>query len=200
MKISESIQKLLPFGYLYLVIMGILKESVFYYKIGINILEYSTIMDILISPIATLTEHPIILIGVIICIVLLYSFVTFLSKHRYNKWVQRLSSLNNIKELNDVEIGNHFKNLSIKFLALGLLSFFLGIGLGNGVGLSKKIMNDKLEYNHKLNYNSGDAEQIYLINSNSLYYFYLTKGSKNVKISPIGAVKNIELTNNKMLK
>jgi hypothetical protein len=46
MTISENTQKLLPFGYLYLVVMGILKESIYYYQIGINILKYSTIMDI----------------------------------------------------------------------------------------------------------------------------------------------------------
>ena len=198
MKISENIQRLLPFGYLYLVIMGILKESVFYYQIGINILKYSTIMDILISPISTLTEHPVVAIAVIIFVTVVHTIMIFLSKQSHKKWVQKLSSLKNNEELNNEEILNHFGNLSIKLIALGLLSFFLGIGLGTGVGLSERIINNKLEYNQKLNFNSGEAEQIYLINTNSVYYFYLTKGNKNIKIAPIGAIKNIELANKKL--
>ncbi|RZK57783.1 MAG: hypothetical protein EOO91_09510 [Pedobacter sp.] len=117
MKFSEDLQKLIPFGYLFLVVMGILKESVIFYQLGINILKYSTLMDILISPIATLTTHP----------------ITF-------------------------------------------------------------------KYNHTLNFSNGGTEQISLINTNTVYYFYVSKGSKTIKIAPIGAIKNIELTNNRMFK
>ena len=62
MKYTEKIQHLLPLGYLYLVIVGILKETAFFYQIGINILKYSSIMDVLMSPIATLTTHPLIFV------------------------------------------------------------------------------------------------------------------------------------------
>lgn len=51
MKSIEKLQNLIPLGYLFLVVMGILKESVYFYQLKINILKYSTIMDILISPI-----------------------------------------------------------------------------------------------------------------------------------------------------
>ena len=45
MKFTENLQKLLPFGYLFLVVLGIIKESVFYHLIGINILKYSKKID-----------------------------------------------------------------------------------------------------------------------------------------------------------
>ena len=48
----EKIKNLLPLGYLYLIILGILKESILYNQLDINILKYSSIMDIMISPIA----------------------------------------------------------------------------------------------------------------------------------------------------
>ncbi|SFC98008.1 hypothetical protein SAMN05421780_1169 [Flexibacter flexilis DSM 6793] len=35
MKEFEKLQSLLPLGYLYLVVLGILKESVFFYQLGI---------------------------------------------------------------------------------------------------------------------------------------------------------------------
>lgn len=200
MKFSEGIQKSLQYGYLFLITIGILKESVKYYQIGISILKYSTITDILISPIADLASHPIILIAVIVLLIFSYATPVYLSKQRHRKWVQKLSGLQNKGELSEEELGNHFTNLFIKIVAMTLLSFFVGIGLGEGAGLSKKIMSDKLEYNRILNYNSGVSEPIYLINSNSMYYFYLTKNNKNIKIAPISAIKNIELTNNDKLK
>lgn len=199
MKFSDSIQKLLPFSYLFLVIMGVLKESVFYYQVGINILHYSTITDILISPIADLAYHPVVLVSTIIVITFSYVFPSFLSKKRHKNWVKAISGLKS-DEMNEDEIETHYTNLSIKFLAIGLLAFFVGIGLGGGFVLSKKIKNNKLEYASKLNYSNGESEQIYLIGSNSLYYFYLVKEDKNIRIAPIGAIKNIELTNDKTLK
>jgi hypothetical protein len=63
MKNLENLQSYLPLGYLYLVILGIIKETVHFYQLGINILKYSTLMDILIGPIADLMSHPLIVIG-----------------------------------------------------------------------------------------------------------------------------------------
>nr|WP_309757508.1 hypothetical protein [Flavobacterium sp.] len=70
MKLSEIVQRTLPFGYLFLVVLGIIKESIYYYQVGINILKHSNIMDVLISPIADLTSTPIILLGFTILILL----------------------------------------------------------------------------------------------------------------------------------
>ncbi|MGC4042017.1 MAG: hypothetical protein QM710_14830 [Flavobacterium sp.] len=194
---SENLQKILPFGYLYLVTMGILKESVFYFQIDINILKYSTIMDILISPIATLTANPVVLIGITVFILICYAFVAFLSKNRSKKIIQKMSSLKNYDGLKEEDINKHYTNLLIAVIAMGTLSFFLGIGLGSGSSLSGKIKKDKLHYDQKLNFNTGETKEIYLIDNNSTYYFYIVKGNKNVQIAPIGAIKNIELIDTK---
>jgi hypothetical protein len=74
------------------------------------------------------------------------------------------------------------------------------VGIGNGTIISSKIKSGQIEYNNKLNYNSGESEQVYLINTNSVYYFYLAKGNKAVKIAPLGAIKSLELTDNKKLQ
>ena len=78
MKHIDKIQAILPLGYLYLVVLGILKETVFFYQIGINILNYSSIMDILISPIATCLSNPLIFIAVISFFVFCYYLPTIL--------------------------------------------------------------------------------------------------------------------------
>jgi len=201
MKYSEGIKRSLPFGYLFLVIMGILKESVFYYQININILKYSTIMDILISPIATLTAHPVILIALIVIVVFSFAFPSFLSKqaNKNKRWAFQMASLKGHENMSKEAIENHFTNMFVKFLAMMLLSFFVGIGWGEGIGLTRKIRENKLKYDYKLNYGDDSFEQVHLIGSNSMYYIYLAKGNKTIKIAPLGSIKSIELTNNKKL-
>lgn len=199
-KSIEKIQTILPIGYLLLVVLGIIKESVFFYQIGINILKYSSIMDILISPLATLTLHPIVLISVIILFVLHFYLPKFLFKHSDRKWVQKAFELKvNKDETSEQELKNLYNFIAIKTLIGVLLSFFLGFGIAGGYGVSKKIQENKLDYNYKLNFTTGESEEINIIGSNSVYYFYVSKGNKNVKIAPVSAVKSIELSKNKML-
>lgn len=202
MKSLERIQNLLPIGYLYLVLMGILKESLLYYQLGINILKYSTIMDILISPIADLTANPILLGPAVILFFLLPFFITrFLSAKSNKKWVQKISGLKKgTEELTVEQVKNHFSRLLVLFITVGLLSFFLGIGIGKGHSISKRIKTNKLEFHDKINFNTGESDNVYIIGSNSVYYFYLTKDTKIIKIAPVGTIKNIELIDNKMLR
>ena len=47
---------------------------------------------------------------------------------------------------------------------------------------------------------SGESEEVHLVDNNSIYYFYFSKGNKNIKIAPIGTVKNLEIIDNKRLK
>ncbi|MFC3560795.1 hypothetical protein [Pedobacter jamesrossensis] len=202
MKSLEKIQSLLPIGYLFLVLMGILKESILYYQLGINILKYSTIMDILISPIADLTANPTVLLPTVILFFLLPFLITrFLSAKSNKKWVQKISGLKKgTEELTVEQVKNHFSKLLVLFITIGLLSFFLGIGIGKGQSISKRIKTNNLKFNDKLNFNTGESENVYIIGLNSAYYFYITKGSQIIKIAPVGTIKNIELTDNRMLK
>ncbi|CAM4241091.1 hypothetical protein [Flavobacterium terrigena] len=194
MKHFEKIQTLLPLGYLYLVILGIIKETAFFYQLDINILKYSSIMDVLISPIATLTSNPIVFI--IITIILISSFYLpdFLFKNDHKNWVRKIFELKKTKtDLGNDEIKNYYLFISIKFLAVFLLSVYLGYGVGEGYTISNRIKDNKLKYEHKLNYATGESEIVSLLETNSLYYFYVEKGKQSVKIAPIGGIKNIEI-------
>jgi hypothetical protein len=200
MKLSLNLQKLISFGYLFLIILGIFKESIFYYQLGINILNYSTITDILISPIADMAAHPVLLGAVVFMLLFSYLFLTLLSKKRNHKWAQIFSGLYNKQNLSDNEIKTHFSDLFTPFLAVTLFTFFVGIGFGEGKKVSQKIVGNQLEYDRKMNFNNGDVEDIYLVGSNSIYYFYVSKGDQHIKISPVGAIRSIELVINKALK
>jgi hypothetical protein len=93
MKFSAGIQKFLSFGYLFLVVLGILKESLFYYPLGIHILNYSTIMDVLLSPVADLTSHPVVFIAVAILVLFSYFFPVFLARNKHRAIARKMAGL-----------------------------------------------------------------------------------------------------------
>lgn len=200
MKYNEILQKILPFGYIYLVVLGIMKESIYYYQIGINILKYSNIMDILISPIADLTSNPIILIGFTIFISLLFLTSIYISKNFNKDWIKtKIGSKKPLSEITENEVKTYYSKVFVGMFAIGLLCFFLGIGLGSGGKLAKKIANSELSYDYTITYGDNETKEIYLIGSNSSNYFYIEKGNKNVKISPVGAIKSLEIIHSKRL-
>ena len=191
---NEHLQRLLPFGYIYLVIMGIIKESIFYYQLDINILKFSSIMDILISPISEITAHPFLLIFFILLIFLLYSFKQYSLKHPEKKFIKKYYKIKETDNLTNEEFTKKINQNSIEFFFVMLICFFLGFGIGGGNFLSKRIKNGDLKfekYGQTLTFNSGEKKEIYLINTNSLYYFYVVKGQKTVEISPIGTIQSI---------
>jgi hypothetical protein len=200
MKYIDRIGHLLPLGYVILVIMGIIRESVFFYQIGINILKYSSIMDILISPIATLTSHPLVITSIIMMISFHFYLPNLLLKNDHKPWVRKLLELKETKDKSSQEERkNYYITISIKTFFIVLLSFFLGFGIADGYSVSSKIKNNQLDYDYKINFNSGESEDIFLINTNTEYYFFVTKGSQTIKIAPIGSIKSIELTKNRAL-
>lgn len=193
MKISDDLEKLLPFGYLFLIFMGILKDSIYYYQLGINILKYSTITDVLMSPIAEFTSNPIILFTIISLFLTHIKLPKFLAKHHGNKLLQKMFELKPTTELTEKETESYYNSVAIKSLAVILLSFFLGYGMAGGYYMKNKLFENEIKYESKVNFNDDKSEQIYLISANSLYYFYFTKGNDAIQIAPLGSVKNIEL-------
>lgn len=132
MKIN-NIERLLPFGYLFLVLIGIVKQSVFYNQFGINILDYSSLMDILISPISDLTSHLFIFIPLLGFILLFYFLFRYLAKHYNKPSVQKFYKIpKQVESMTEEEIQLHFGNKFLLFSSTMLLFFFLGIGIGNG--------------------------------------------------------------------
>lgn len=198
MKYIEKLEVLLPVGYLYLIIVGILKESVFFYQLGINILKYSSVMDVLLNPVATLFSHPISFITIVSFFTFCFYLPSILLKKGHLKWMQKIFELKkNIADLPENELKNYYSFVALKFLAIGLLSIYLGYGSAEGYLTSQRIKENRLHFDHKINYNTGESEDICLLETNSLYYFYVVKNEQTIKIAPIGGIKNIEINKNK---
>lgn len=204
MKEFEKLQNLLPLGYLYLVILGILKESVFFYQLGISILKYSSIMDILISPIADITSEPVIFLSIVFIVSFTYFYVKFLAKNRDKPWIKKFLLFNSWfqqrQEMTDEQLKKFIDNQMRLTIVLGIAGFFIFGGWGQGDKVRQLILNDKLRYNTRIYFNTGQTEEVYLIDSNSAYYFFVAKGSKDIQIAPINAVNKVQFTNNKKLR
>ena len=185
----DNIKNLLPLGYIYLIILGILKESILYNQMGINILKYSSIMDILISPISDIATNPILM--VIIAIVIILSVMAqYYSTKETTK--QRTLKILGIKDVDATTSNDKIKSLVqahlVKILAFGLLAFFLGIGWGAGSAVAKKIASGDIKYNNTLNLISGEEHPIYLIGSNTSYYFYVRENDQKIYITPVTSI------------
>lgn len=192
---NQHIQRLLPYGYLYLVILGVIKESIFYYPLGINILKYSSIMDILISPIADITSYPILILFFVVIGVVLFFFKKYLLKNISKESTRKFLKMVDEESISKEEINRRADtNLIMIFFAM-LICFFLGFGIGGGYKLADRIENGTLNFkkhSQVLNFNTGDSKEAYVIDHNSMYYFYIEKGKKNIQICPIGSIKSIE--------
>ncbi|MDA3614666.1 hypothetical protein [Polluticaenibacter yanchengensis] len=201
MNLSDGLKKFFSFGYIFLVILGILKESVFYNQLNINILNYSSISDILISPVVDIVSHPILLVATLGLFLLAYIYPKILYKKKNTKLGRKLSEayIKKMDTMSESEVRNHYSDLFVAFLSASLLSFFVGLGWGEGKKVVKKMNNNTIEYNRIFYFDKEEKEEVYMIGVNSSYYFYLTKGNNNIKISPVGAIKMVELANEKVV-
>lgn len=198
MKYLEKIQELLPLGYLYLIILGLLKESILFYQLEINILKYSSITDILISPIADMASSPILIIIIISVVLFFFLFQIILVKNSDKNWSKKL--LGSYKINNEVDKKTLQKSMIPVFstlVAIELLALFVGLGLGEGNIIKKRINTQNLKYNYRIIPESGKPTDIYMIDINSSYYFYVAKGDKNIKIAPVGKINTLELIKKK---
>lgn len=201
MKYLEKIQILLPLGYIYLIVLGLLNESIQYYQLGINIVKYSSITDILIRPISEIFSNPKLIIGLILIIVFFSILQTILIRNSHKNWSQKILGRNRFdQDTSKKEIQKVLFPYFAIFIAFELLFVFVGFGIAGGAKLSKEIIQNNFNCNYKVNFNSGKSENVYIFDSNSSYYFYVTKESKNIKIAPVASINNLELINNEKLK
>jgi len=198
MKYLEKIQGLLPLGYLYLIILGLLKESILFYQLGINILKYSSITDILISPIADMTSSPILIIVIVAVVIIFFVFQLIIIKNREKTWSKKLLGSYKINATNDKKaIQKAMAPLFFTLIAFELLALFVGVGIGEGKIIKKRIETQNLKYNYTITSETIGPTPIYMIDINSTYYFYVTKGDKNIKIAPVGKMNTLEIINKK---
>src|ERR1700750_122856 len=196
MKYLEKIQAFLPLGYIYLIILGLLKETILFYPLGINILKYSSLTDILISPVSDMISNPILILVVLSVVLLFFLIQLLIIKYSHTNVVQKI--LKSYRLNPDLDKRDLRKAMIPSFVILAgfeLLALFVRLGIGQGEKIKKRLYTQTLKENYLLTTSSGEANPVYLIDINSIYYFYIKKGEKKIKIAPVGSISQLEVIN-----
>lgn len=191
MEKPKEIQDYLTVGYIYLVILGILNETMFYNQISVNILEYSDIFDILISPIAKLTSSYLSLALFILIVWTAYFLPKTIVRKKSADWIRETYRIE--KSVQPTKFEAIILQKTVYLVAVMLLFFYVGTGLGKGLKTAQNIENNVYKYNDKIHFITDKVENVKILGINSAYIFYLKEDSRQVLISPIsGIVKSIE--------
>jgi hypothetical protein len=182
----QEVQGILTLAYVYLILMGILNESLYYNQLNINILNYSDVLDILISPIAKMTSSSAGFVVFLLMIFALFWLPKYFVKKRDKRWFQKSFKMK--EGLNAEEMRSSFFYLALFMIALFLTGFYVGTGLGSGHKLQKRMDNKEVLFNDKLYFLNENESTVEIIGKNSSYIFYLEPGSPVVKVSPISGV------------
>lgn len=190
-----NLQEYLSLGYVYLIILGIISDVIYFNFFGINILKYAAISDILISPISTLVRDIWVLITVVVSIILGYLIMfkampSFHARNRQKEWYGKIQNVDKLDKYYSEIDGNNSKQVGI--LLFFLVSMFLGMGIGSGTAISNRIKNGSIKLDHTIIFSDNVSKQVKMIGQNSGYLFYVTEGQKKVSITPMGQVKEIQ--------
>lgn len=194
----KSLQEILSIGYLALLLFGLIRETITYGILGLNIISYSSILDILLSPVSILTGNKVLLGAVVIIPLLFYwgtqQFEKFHNRNKEKEWYQ--------KRFDAVEIEKSYakENFSILFvlsMTFGLLlGIFFASGVMDGQELKEELDKGALKMTHNLTFIDKDVVSVKIIGQNSQYIFYVVDGKTEISISPIqGNIKRIEPLN-----
>jgi len=197
---QSSLQDYLSLGYLYLLVLGIVKDAIFYGFLGVNIINYSNIQDVLLSPIVFLTgdtkQTLIFWVGIILfCVIFRIVSLGMKRYHIKNKDKDWYKAQKNYEKLNNYySKENSASWLSmLPLVGLFLFSAFIGAGIGRGMKQSKKLKTGTLENTRQITFENKETLKVNLIGHNSEYLFYAAEKDTVVTIVPIrGNIKKIQ--------
>ena len=187
-------------GYLYLIILGIVSDAIFYGIFGVSYLNYTTILDALISPISLLTNNWKISLFLAFMFWLMYLYFTkwmfkFYAYLREKKWYQKIYDIE--KWDKKYEELSRKKNIIPGMMFIFFL-LFISMRTGMGIGMKYKYTNKEIIPNHTLIFKDNTRLDVRKIGQNSAYFFYFIPGEKVITATPItDNLKQIKLLENK---
>lgn len=184
---ERSLQDYLSLGYLYLLILGILKDAIFYGQLGVNILSYSSVQDILLSPIIHLTSSLKLFLAAFVGIPLIAIGIGYLGKkyHTMNREKDWYKAKKDFKKYEAMYGEENSYGFMITLVLLCLFGGFIGFGLGSGQKIAAKLANGELENNRQIIFTDNNTLHVHEIGHNSEYFFYTTENDTKVTIVPI---------------
>ncbi len=183
-----SVQDMLSLGYLYLLLVGIAADSIFYSFLKINILSYSDVVDILLSPVIQIIEAPILLVIFIGLPALMQILILSLRwQHIKKREKSEYREKHDIEKLDRQLARKNVNTGWIVYAGLAIFAGFIGFGFGGGDKLNQRIENGEVKMNRSVYFTDGSKENVYLIGHNGEYLFYVKEGEKSARVVPIEA-------------
>ncbi len=188
-----SMQDYLSLGYIYLLLLGIVSDSIYYGFLGISILEYSNVLDVLLSPLIYLTKGAAFPVVIFLIPVITFVVFTYLRKsHLKSRGKPAYQQKRDIEKLDRFFSSTNRMRTVLIYSAIAIFSAYFGYGLGGGSKTKERLEEGDLRMDHQLIFNGGDTLDVHLIGHNSQYVFYVEEESRTVSVSPIeGNVKRI---------
>lgn len=186
LKEKLTLQEYLSLGYIYLIVLGIISDVIYFRFLDVDILNYSAISDILLSPVNILTQSWLLAVFFIGIIIFSYFYITvflpkFHQKYRLKKWYNLTGNI----EKADKRVSSIKENKGIPFILILVFCIFLGMGVGGGSKVSYRIKNQDMEANYKIIFSNDFIKEVYVVGQNSSYLFYVLEGENKVSISAI---------------
>ncbi len=188
-----TIQEYLSIGYVFIVILGIISDVIYYSFLGINIMNYTTILDILITPISILSSNLVIFLVFVVFITLAYFYyVSFIPwfhfKYRDKAWYGKFNKVEKLDEKFSAENQNTLDR--IRLVAFLVFSMYIGFGIGRGSAVSSRIENNELKIDHIVTFEDNQTKKVSVLGQNTQYIFYIQEGEDQIKIAPI--IENVK--------
>ncbi len=182
-----SLQEYFYIGYLFLIVLGIVSDAIFYAVLDVSYLNYITILDALISPISLLSNNWMMSLILLALFILMYFHITRFSpwlylKLRDKRWYQKVTNIE--------KADKRYKALKEKkniVFGMMLLFFFLFVSMRTGmaIGTKNKLSTKEIKPNYTLVFKDDSKLDVRKIGQNSAYYFYVVPGEKLVTVTPI---------------
>ncbi len=183
-----TVQEILSLAYLYLLALGILSDAVYYAILGVSYLNFTTILDALISPLSLITNNYLITITLVVMFGLMYLHITRFTPYLYNrfktqKWYQKIT---NIEKAEKRMAKLQEKNSLFQTLLIMFFIMFISLRLGMGIGTKLRVTGEReFNANYELVYQDGSTEKVRKIGQNSVYFFFVRAEEKVVVAMPI---------------
>lgn len=188
-----SLQELLSLGYIYLLILGVLTDTIYYSFFDLHIIAHSDVLDILLSPISILTESFVIPIMILVGFIVIY-FIRVKVSPKLHEKQKKKESYRQKKDIQKLDLLYSKKPTVaelVPIFALVIFSMFVGFRLGGGHKLKQRMQEKDFSYLDVITFQSSEKINTTIIGQNSLYVFYVAEGDDKLSIAPIA--QNIKL-------
>jgi ABC-type transport system involved in multi-copper enzyme maturation permease subunit len=187
-------------GYLYLIILGIVSDAIFYGIFGVSYLNYTTILDALISPISLLTNNWHISLILTIMFWLMYMYFNnwifkLYAYLRVKKWYQKIYNIEKWDKKYEKLAKKENKLIGLMFIFFLL---FVSMRTGMALGTKSKYANKEIIPNYTLVFKDNTKLDVRKVGQNSAYFFYFIPGEEVITATPIADnLKQIKVLKNK---